>query len=62
MEEPPSGIPTELDLRDQDYRADMDQGGRPSNIIMLRMLPPNATVNEVRSVVPVAFAAPPTAR
>lgn len=35
------------DLRDQDYRADVDPNQRPSNIIMLRMLPPNATVNEV---------------
>ncbi|XP_048880015.1 RNA-binding protein 10 isoform X5 [Brienomyrus brachyistius] len=37
------------DLRDQDYRADVDPNQRPSNIIMLRMLPPNATVNEIRS-------------
>ena len=37
----------EFDQRDQDYRADLDQNQRPSNIIMLRMLPPNATANEV---------------
>ncbi|MEQ2218039.1 hypothetical protein XENOCAPTIV_028416, partial [Xenoophorus captivus] len=36
----------ELDQRDQDYRADLDQNQRPSNIIMLRMLPPSATANE----------------
>ncbi|KAJ8360813.1 hypothetical protein SKAU_G00173380 [Synaphobranchus kaupii] len=49
VEEPSPGFPTDPD-RDQDYRADMDQGQRPSNIIMLRMLPPNATVNEVSVV------------
>ncbi|KAG7477530.1 hypothetical protein MATL_G00070630 [Megalops atlanticus] len=49
LEESSSGFPTDPELRDQDYRADMDQGQRPSNIIMLRMLPPNATVNEIRS-------------
>lgn len=32
---------------DQDYRAELDQAQKPSNIIMLRTLPPNATVNEV---------------
>lgn len=37
----------ELDQRDQDYRADLDHNQRPSNIIMLRMLPPNATASEV---------------
>lgn len=37
----------ELDQRDQDYRADVDYNQRPSNIIMLRMLPPNATASEV---------------
>lgn len=37
----------ELDQKDQDYRADLDHNQRPSNIIMLRMLPPNATANEV---------------
>lgn len=37
----------ELDQRDQDYRADLDPNQRPSNIIMLRMLPPNASSNEV---------------
>lgn len=36
----------ELDQRDQDYRADLDHNQRPSNIIMLRMLPPNASANE----------------
>lgn len=49
MEDPSPGFPIDPELRDQDYRADMDQGQRPSNIIMLRMLPPNATVNEIRS-------------
>nr|XP_055045368.1 RNA-binding protein 10 isoform X2 [Misgurnus anguillicaudatus] len=33
---------------DQDYRSDTEQAQKPSNIIMLRMLPPNATVNEIR--------------
>lgn len=37
----------ELEQRDQDYRADLDHNQRPSNIIMLRMLPPNVTANEV---------------
>ncbi|XP_030624042.1 RNA-binding protein 10 [Chanos chanos] len=40
----------EPDLRDQDYRADLDHGQKPSNIIMLRMLPPSATVNEIRAL------------
>nr|XP_020471946.1 RNA-binding protein 10-like isoform X2 [Monopterus albus] len=39
----------ELDQRDQDYRADLDHNQRPSNIIMLRMLPLNATANEIRA-------------
>lgn len=39
----------ELDQRDQDYRVDLDQNQRPSNIIMLRMLPPSATASEVCS-------------
>ncbi|XP_007568975.1 RNA-binding protein 10 isoform X1 [Poecilia formosa] len=39
----------ELDQRDQDYRADLDQNQRPSNIIMLRMLPMSATANEIRA-------------
>ncbi|XP_041801094.1 RNA-binding protein 10 [Chelmon rostratus] len=39
----------ELDQRDQDYRADLDHNQKPSNIIMLRMLPPNATANEIRA-------------
>uniref|UniRef100_A0A8C9Z6B3 RNA binding motif protein 10 n=1 Tax=Sander lucioperca TaxID=283035 RepID=A0A8C9Z6B3_SANLU len=34
---------------DQDYRADLDHNQRPSSIIMLRMLPPNATANEIRA-------------
>uniref|UniRef100_A0A8C7WPR2 RNA binding motif protein 10 n=1 Tax=Oryzias sinensis TaxID=183150 RepID=A0A8C7WPR2_9TELE len=34
----------EFDPRDQDYRVDLDQNQRPSNIIMLRMLPPTATI------------------
>lgn len=37
----------DLDQRDQDYRTDLDHNQRPSNIIMLRMLPPNATATEV---------------
>ncbi|XP_045552072.1 uncharacterized protein [Salmo salar] len=33
-----------------EYRPDLlDQNQRPSNIIMLRMLPPNATANEIRA-------------
>lgn len=53
MEERGSGIPgpemsiEELDPNDQDYRGDVDHNQRPSNIIMLRMLPPSATSNEV---------------
>ncbi|XP_068600493.1 RNA-binding protein 10 [Brachionichthys hirsutus] len=39
----------ELDQRDQDYRSDLDHNQRPSNIIMLRMLPPNATASEIRA-------------
>lgn len=39
----------ELDQKDQDYRADLEHNQRPSNIIMLRMLPPNATANEIRA-------------
>ncbi|XP_024148654.1 RNA-binding protein 10 isoform X2 [Oryzias melastigma] len=39
----------ELDQRDQDYRVDLDQNQRPSNIIMLRMLPPSATASEIRA-------------
>ncbi|KAL6483243.1 hypothetical protein MHYP_G00081150 [Metynnis hypsauchen] len=45
----PESGPEEAELRDQDYRAEGEQGQRPSNIIMLRMLPPNATVNEIRA-------------
>ncbi|XP_057685798.1 RNA-binding protein 10 [Corythoichthys intestinalis] len=37
----------EVEQRDQDYRADQDYNQRPSNIVMLRMLPPNATANEI---------------
>ncbi|XP_029973960.1 RNA-binding protein 10 [Salarias fasciatus] len=39
----------ELDQRDQDYRADLEHNQRPSNIVMLRMLPPSATANEIRA-------------
>lgn len=39
----------ELEQRDQDYRADLDHNQRPSSIIMLRMLPPTATANEIRA-------------
>uniref|UniRef100_A0A673ARR1 RNA binding motif protein 10 n=1 Tax=Sphaeramia orbicularis TaxID=375764 RepID=A0A673ARR1_9TELE len=39
----------EMEQRDQDYRAELDHNQRPSNIIMLRMLPPNATANEIRA-------------
>ncbi|XP_047446757.1 RNA-binding protein 10 isoform X2 [Mugil cephalus] len=39
----------EMDQRDQDYRADPDYNQRPSNIIMLRMLPHSATTNEIRA-------------
>lgn len=37
----------DLDQKDQDYRADLDHNQKPSNIIMLRMLPHSATANEV---------------
>ncbi|MCI4387155.1 hypothetical protein PGIGA_G00070900 [Pangasianodon gigas] len=40
----------DAELRDQDYRAE-DQ--KPSNIIMLRMLPPDATANEIRALLQV---------
>ncbi|XP_012672140.1 RNA-binding protein 10 isoform X3 [Clupea harengus] len=40
----------EAERSDQDYRADLDQAQKPSNIIMLRTLPPNATVNEIRTL------------
>ncbi|XP_077571973.1 RNA-binding protein 10 isoform X1 [Stigmatopora nigra] len=36
----------EMEQKDQDYRADQDCK-RPSNIVMLRLLPPNATANEI---------------
>ncbi|XP_060749504.1 RNA-binding protein 10 isoform X1 [Tachysurus vachellii] len=38
------------ELRDRDYRGE-DQ--KPSNIIMLRMLPPDATANEIRALLQV---------
>ncbi|XP_037100562.1 RNA-binding protein 10 isoform X1 [Syngnathus acus] len=37
----------DMEQREQDYRADLDYNQRPSNIVMLRMLPPNATANEI---------------
>ncbi|KAK7884238.1 hypothetical protein WMY93_027361 [Mugilogobius chulae] len=37
------------DLRDQDYRTDFDYNQKPSHIVMLRMLPPNATTLEIRA-------------
>lgn len=37
------------EMRDQDYRADLDYNQKPSHIVMLRMLPPNATTNEIRA-------------
>ncbi|KAL2104290.1 hypothetical protein ACEWY4_001158 [Coilia grayii] len=40
----------EAERSDQDYRAELDQAQKPSNIIMLRTLPPNATVNEIRNL------------
>ncbi|XP_066566073.1 RNA-binding protein 10 isoform X3 [Amia ocellicauda] len=43
-----SGFPSDPDFRDQDYRAEPGEQ-KASNIIMLRMLPPNATVNEIRT-------------
>uniref|UniRef100_A0A674NBZ5 RNA binding motif protein 10 n=1 Tax=Takifugu rubripes TaxID=31033 RepID=A0A674NBZ5_TAKRU len=46
---PPDFSLEDLDQRDQDYRIDSDHNQRPSNIIMLRMLPPNATANEIRA-------------
>ncbi|XP_016340069.1 RNA-binding protein 10-like [Sinocyclocheilus anshuiensis] len=39
----------ESEPRDQDYRSDTEQVQKPSNIVMLRMLPPNSTVNEIRA-------------
>ncbi|XP_013873146.1 RNA-binding protein 10 isoform X2 [Austrofundulus limnaeus] len=39
----------ELDPRDQDYRTDLDHNQKPSNIIMLRMLPSDATTSEIRT-------------
>ncbi|KAK2885910.1 hypothetical protein Q8A67_016747 [Cirrhinus molitorella] len=39
----------EPEPRDQDYRSDTEHVQKPSNIVMLRMLPPNATVNEIRA-------------
>uniref|UniRef100_H3DC22 RNA binding motif protein 10 n=1 Tax=Tetraodon nigroviridis TaxID=99883 RepID=H3DC22_TETNG len=46
---PPHLPHADLDQRDQDYRTDLDHNQRPSNIIMLRMLPPNATATEIRA-------------
>lgn len=37
----------EPEPRDQDYRSDTEPVQKPSNVVMLRMLPPNATANEV---------------
>lgn len=37
------------EIRDQEYRADLDYNQKPSHIVMLRMLPPNATTNEIRA-------------
>ncbi|XP_030073675.1 RNA-binding protein 10 [Microcaecilia unicolor] len=42
------GFAGDGDYRDQDYRSD-DCEDRASNIIMLRLLPPNATENEIRA-------------
>ncbi|XP_009294841.1 RNA-binding protein 10 isoform X3 [Danio rerio] len=41
--------PEEAEVHDQDYRSDADALQKPSNIVMLRMLPLNATVNEIRA-------------
>ncbi|XP_026881397.2 RNA-binding protein 10 isoform X1 [Electrophorus electricus] len=47
---PGSGAGLEdAELHDQDYRSEGEQVERPSNIVMLRMLPPNATVSEIRT-------------
>ncbi|XP_055021811.1 RNA-binding protein 10 isoform X2 [Boleophthalmus pectinirostris] len=35
--------------RDQDYRTDFDYNQKPSHIVMLRMLPPNATTIEIQA-------------
>ncbi|XP_060794593.1 RNA-binding protein 10 isoform X2 [Neoarius graeffei] len=45
-----SSVEEEAELRDQDYRAEEQ---KPSNIIMLRMLPPDATANEIRALLQV---------
>ncbi|XP_072305940.1 RNA-binding protein 10 [Eucyclogobius newberryi] len=50
-------VPDDLDeyctsleeTRDQDYRTDFDYNQKPSHIVMLRMLPPNATTIEIRA-------------
>uniref|UniRef100_A0A8C6TD14 RNA binding motif protein 10 n=1 Tax=Neogobius melanostomus TaxID=47308 RepID=A0A8C6TD14_9GOBI len=55
--ERPTGIPSGIDeygvsseeMRDQDYRGDLDYNQKPSHIVMLRMLPPNVTTNEIRT-------------
>ncbi|XP_056305418.1 RNA-binding protein 10 isoform X2 [Danio aesculapii] len=41
--------PEEAEAHDQDYRSEADALQKPSNIVMLRMLPLNATVNEIRA-------------
>ncbi|RXM35074.1 RNA-binding protein 10 [Acipenser ruthenus] len=43
-----SSFSVDGDYRDQDYRAEPGEE-KASNIVMLRMLPPNATVSEIRS-------------
>ncbi|XP_033825192.1 RNA-binding protein 10 [Periophthalmus magnuspinnatus] len=51
------GVPSEVEEyctsldepRDQDYRTDFDYNQKPSHIVMLRMLPPNATTIEIRA-------------
>ncbi|XP_067302931.1 RNA-binding protein 10 isoform X2 [Pseudorasbora parva] len=40
----------EPEPRDQDYRSDTEPVQKPSNVVMLRILPPNATVNEIRAL------------
>ncbi|TRY72846.1 hypothetical protein DNTS_006518 [Danionella cerebrum] len=40
----------ESEGHDQDYRADSEAGQKPSNVVMLRMLPFNATYNEIRAL------------
>ncbi|XP_064877078.1 LOW QUALITY PROTEIN: RNA-binding protein 10-like [Oncorhynchus nerka] len=49
--DPPSSVVEDPEQRElMEFRPDLlDQNQRPSNIIMLRMLPPNATANEIRT-------------